>query len=708
MKKVSVIIPVYRTLEFLEECLESVRKQTYNALEIIVVSDGADEESRRIIRSYAAKDSRIHAIFSEERKGVGHARNVGLDTATGDFVYFLDSDDCLPHATIQCLVEHIGDYEMLSGRLKKMTVKPVLGEEEEQHHKVLRNRNRARLFRNNSVLNRLISRPFIEKHTLRFSQEVEGYSDLAFLVPALIHIEYVPYVTGCVYYKRKRNDPITNPALSQRERQIKVADFLCMFNLLKEQYREHQEVTTFLDRQFLNYYRKTVIMLLEDPEQVDQMFANVAHAVKQVDQLAMGTTNPIVKAELQQLYKEKQRTYRFLIRLHHFLRQAKRALKSKRKAFIFLYRQWFLKMPVKKKLIVFESFLGKNYSDSPKNIYEELQRSKQGYQCVWVFNEKRRIPGKAKQVKRFSLRYYYYTARAKYWVTNSRLPMHLDKRPDNVYLQTWHGTPLKKLVFDMNEVYSANPDYKKHFYTQSRRWDYLIAANHYSSEIFRRAFKFDKQMLEYGYPRNDVLHDKDRDQQAYRLKQKLGIPLDKKVILYAPTWRDDDFYEPGKYKFQLRLDLQRMKEKLGDTYVILLRMHYFIADHVDTSGAEGFAYNFSTYNDIADLYLLSDVLITDYSSVFFDYANLKRPILFYTYDLEKYRDTLRGFYINIEEEVPGPLLRDSEAVIATLLNLDETVKAYEANYERFYEKFCGWEQGNATKKVIDHVFGSSL
>ena len=201
--------------------------------------------------------------------------------------------------------------------------------------------------------------------------------------------------------------------------------------------------------------------------------------------------------------------------------------------------------------------------------------------------------------------------------------------------------------------------YKKNFYNESRNWDYLISPNRYSSEIFRRAFKFDKEVLEFGYPRNDILYKNKKGKKALSagIKREIGIPTDKKVILYAPTWRDDEFHEKGKYKFNLKLDLKKMQEKLGENYVIALRMHYLIAEHIATEGMGDFVYNLSDYEDIAELYLISDILITDYSSVFFDYANLRKPILFFTYDINKYRDTLRGFYMDFEKEAPGPLLK---------------------------------------------------
>src|SRR5699024_8456513 len=332
----------------------------------------------------------------------------------------------------------------------------------------------------------------------------------------------------------------------------------------------------------------------------------------------------------------------------------------------------FSKMPMLKKTIVYESFLGRNYSDSPKAIFEYLMYNEIYSDCnhIWILNDKTIIEYdnlfKEKNVKvinRFSWSYFFYVTVAKYFILNMRQPKWLEKKEEQIILSTWHGTPLKRLVFDMNNVTSANKNYKRDFYYQSRNWDYLIAANEYSEHIFERAFMYPKSnILTYGYPRNDILSTYN-NQYKNILKEKLNIPLDKKVILYAPTWRDDEYHAAGQYKFKLQLDLEKMQNILGDDYVIVLRMHYFISDKIDLSCFKGFAFDFSKYNDINDLYIISDLLITDYSSVFFDYANLKKPILFYTYDLNKYKDELRGFYIDMVNDLPGPLLYNTDEVI---------------------------------------------
>ena len=137
---------------------------------------------------------------------------------------------------------------------------------------------------------------------------------------------------------------------------------------------------------------------------------------------------------------------------------------------------------------------------------------------------------------------------------------------------------------------------------------------------------------------------------------------------------------------------------------MLLRTHHYIADNLDVTGLEDFAFNLSKYDDITEIYLISDICITDYSSVFFDYANLKRPLLFYTYDLDKYRDVLRGFYIDMETELPGPLVFSSEEVVDKIKNIDQLNADYQEKYQQFYQRFCSWEDGNASKRVVEEVF----
>ncbi|MFC5465629.1 CDP-glycerol glycerophosphotransferase family protein [Lederbergia graminis] len=362
------------------------------------------------------------------------------------------------------------------------------------------------------------------------------------------------------------------------------------------------------------------------------------------------------------------------------------------------------------KMVMFESFLGKQYSDNPRAIYEYMLEHYPEYKLYWSFDsrkEKELENTSIQSVRRFSFQWMLLMNKAKYWVTNSRLPYWIPKSKGVVYLQTWHGTPLKRLAADMNEVHMAKTnteEYKKGFLKEAKKWDYLVSPNAYSTEIFKRAFQFNGTMLETGYPRNDFLFTSNDEESIKEIKQSVNLPLDKKIILYAPTWRDNQYHDLGKYKFDLQMDLQKMKDELGEDYIILLRLHYLVAENLDIKEFQGFVYDFSNHKDIRELYVIADLLITDYSSVFFDYGNLRRPMIFFVYDLEEYRDQIRGFYYDFEAKAPGPLVRTTEEIIRVIQDIDENGFSPSASIEAFYEKFCYLEDGNATKRVVDAVF----
>ena len=366
--------------------------------------------------------------------------------------------------------------------------------------------------------------------------------------------------------------------------------------------------------------------------------------------------------------------------------------------------------PANKKLVIFESFLGKQYSDSPRAIYEYMKEHCPDYKLVWSADRMHQSVFEEKGidcVRRFSVRWLLLMTGAKYWVNNSRFPLWIQKPKHTVYLQTWHGTPLKRLAADMEEVHMPGTNtvkYKKNFLKEAGNWDHLVSPNAYSTDIFRRAFEFDRNMIESGYPRNDYLHQANNEETISGLRQKFRLPEGKKIILYAPTWRDNQFYSKGKYKFTLEMDLEKMHRELGEDYIIILRMHYLVAENLDLTPFAGFAYDFSHLEDIRELYLISDLLITDYSSVFFDYANLRRPMIFFVYDIEEYRDNLRGFYFNFEEKAPGLLTKTTDGLIGEIKRLEEAGFQTGDKFEAFYEQFCYLESGDSSKRVVEAVF----
>lgn len=385
----------------------------------------------------------------------------------------------------------------------------------------------------------------------------------------------------------------------------------------------------------------------------------------------------------------------------------KKLKKRLQKVYKKLFKLLAIILPKNQKLIIFESFLGKQYSDNPRAIYEYLRSHYPDYSMYWSIDKRKIWQFKDRDIKiipRFSVKWLFLMTRAKYWVTNCRLPLWVSKSGQTIYVQTWHGTPLKKLGLDIEQIHMPGTNtkkYKRNFKKEAAKWDYLISPNGYSTEIFRQAFDFKKKVIESGYPRNDFLIQSNNAVESAKIKNACGLPIDKKVILYAPTWRDNQFYAKGRYKFDLQLDLDTLKKELGNEYVILLRLHYLVSENLDLSGLEGFAFDVSSYGDIRDLYLISDVLVTDYSSVFFDYANLKRPMIFFVHDIEEYRDQLRGFYFDFEKEAPGPLVRTTEEVISEVRSIEQSEFTPS---EDFYKKFCHLETGKASEQVVKEIF----
>ncbi|ASU84795.1 CDP-glycerol glycerophosphotransferase [Nocardiopsis gilva YIM 90087] len=358
--------------------------------------------------------------------------------------------------------------------------------------------------------------------------------------------------------------------------------------------------------------------------------------------------------------------------------------------------------------ILFDSYTGRQVSDSPHSIYAEL-RSRGGtwadYPMSWLVKDGQvNLPDDVSAVRHNGRDFYEALARSKYLVTNSRQPAWFTRRPDQVVVQTWHGSMLKRIGFDIENIRGKSRDYHEKLAWETKQWDYLVSPSPWATPILRRAFRFDGEILETGYPRNDIFFSPEREAIAERTRRRLGLPADKKVVLYAPTWRDDKYYTRGKHKLDLHLDLRRMYEKLGDDHVLLVRRHPRVVDSVPIVGKD-FVYDVSLYPEIMELFLITDVLVTDYSSMMFDFANTGRPMLFFTYDIESYRDNLRGFYFDFEETAPGPLLVESDDVIASLLDIDEVAADYSGKYRAFTDRFCPLDDGHAAARVVDRVFG---
>ena len=272
-----------------------------------------------------------------------------------------------------------------------------------------------------------------------------------------------------------------------------------------------------------------------------------------------------------------------------------------------------------------------------------------------------------------------------------------DKPAGAYYLQTWHGTPLKRIHRAAASI--PGEEMMRELDVDIARWDALVSQSPAATGLLRDAFGYTGRVLETGYPRNDVLSAHDAPERRTALRDELGIAPDVTAVLYAPTYRDDTVDEADSPD---GLDLELLLERLGPGYTVLLRQHYYLYRRPVRTGVAGLV-DVSDNPDIADLYLAADTLVTDYSSAMFDFAVTGKPLLLYPYDLAHYRDRLRGFTLDLDTEGPGPLILEPEALAEALLALPAAADA--ERYAAFRRRWCTLDDGQATDRVLDLVHG---
>ena len=369
--------------------------------------------------------------------------------------------------------------------------------------------------------------------------------------------------------------------------------------------------------------------------------------------------------------------------------------------------------------VFFESYGGRSVSCSPKALYEAMLADDKyrDYRFVWSVREKEReqasreIGERTRIVIRGRREYYEALASSGTLILNTRLPEYVWPRRGQVYVQCWHGTPLKRLGYDV-QIETANAlnttsELASRFGLDSQKWTYLLSPSAYTSQHLCDAFGLASErrgsvVIEEGYPRNDALALAD-DTTVAAIRERLNLPAGKKVLLYAPTWRDDSYQSGVGYTFDYLLDLDLLQRELGDSWVVLFRAHYYIANQFDFSKYQGFVVDVSDVDDINDLYLAADVMVTDYSSVMFDYANTGKPMVLFVPDRKHYDEAIRGFYLDFDS-IPAPMCETSVQVVEQLRTMNTYDDRYGAAYRSFQETYCPHDDGRASDRVLNRIF----
>lgn len=358
------------------------------------------------------------------------------------------------------------------------------------------------------------------------------------------------------------------------------------------------------------------------------------------------------------------------------------------------------KLPIQKGVVLFDSFNGKVIGDNPLDIFLELKETRPDLTFYWTVGADTKAPAGAIGVRFETKQWLDLLASAEYLVANTSLPWYFQKVAGQTYVQTWHGTPLKRLVHDIPPG-ALSKSYLETMDREAAAWDYLISPNPFCSEVLPRAFGYSGEVLETGYPRNDRLTTYTASERQ-RIRGELGVTDSKTVlILYAPTWREYKRTATGNWDLvsYLQPDIN-----LPDGFQIMFRGHTN-THNVNSSKAAGTSLDVTRYPDVTELYIAADVLITDYSSVMFDYSITGKPIIFLAPDLERYRAE-RGFYFDFEALAPGPILTTEKQVIETLGKLPATAKSFQNAYKNWQVKFNGLDDGQASRRVVNAIWGA--
>lgn len=344
------------------------------------------------------------------------------------------------------------------------------------------------------------------------------------------------------------------------------------------------------------------------------------------------------------------------------------------------------------KLILFNSFAGRKYDDSPKAIFEEMRKDPRfkGYRLVWAFHQPEKYDAPQK-IKTDGINYFKTALAARVWVTNSSVERGLNfTGKHTLYFNTWHGTPMKKMGADIdlgNTSFGAKG--RNHF-------DVMMSQGHFETDVFSRSFGIPKEkFLEAGLPRNDILANY-TEEQRQAIRSRLGIEQDQTVILYCPTFREYDKDESLGVVMAPPMDLIKWERELGEGYVLLMRAHYEVSKVMNIE-ENSFVRNMTDYPDLNDLYIAADILISDYSSVFFDYSITGKPMLHFCYDYDKY-SSKRGMYFDIREKIVGGATEDEVIELIKSINLEMEQKrtvAFRNEFVNFY--------GSAAKAAVDCI-----
>ncbi len=712
MTMFSVIVTALDAQGYLRECVDSVLSASEldaEAVEVVCVDNGSADATLAIMEEFAERDDRVEVVHLPHRLSPGAARDAGAKQALGKYLLFIEARDTLTAGALDALARRIEETErpdlVLFDHIRTHWRDGETGSGDGRLFNVPRTgtyslATRPELLNVSSyIANRLLRADFYASHRELFT--ADEYEEVLPTIGSLLVAERIAVLDQILL---RRTDPDIPPP---EEGQFSLfSQYEALWQLMSRHPVRPEQRSNIFNAMVRRYLKVLAAPgTLSDREQAEYFERACEHFAryKPAGYQRPANLNGVRHAMLERGSYASYRALQSANRKRRSLRTLAVAAKKKASdvAKEGAYREQ-LRHPVEEDLAVFSAYWDRGVTCSPGAISAKLAELAPHIRQVWLIrrSDEPLVPAGVDYVIPGSRRYWSVMARAKYFVNNVNFADSVIKRPGQIHVQTHHGTPLKRMGIDQIPfpATSRGVDYDA-LLERCGRWDFSVASNRHSSETWERAYPVPFTSLDYGYPRNDVYYTATA-QDVLRVRERLGIAPGRKAVLYAPTHRD---YEAT---WTPRLELERLAKTLGDDFVLLVRGHYFYdrgPSPLEELHRRGLIIDVSKYESVEELSLAADVLITDYSSVMFDYANLDRPIIVFADDWETYSVT-RGVYFDITELNPGSIARSSAEVEELFTSGAWNSEAARVQRNVFRRKFCDFDDGHAAERVVRHVF----
>lgn len=741
---VSVIIPVYKVEKYLSKCVESVLSQTYRNLQIILVDDGSPDRCGAMCDDYAERDTRIEVIH-KANGGLASARNAGLKSAKGEWIVWVDSDDWIEEDMVEYLLKGViqnqadvavcGRYEVYTKKKYKFGVSKVSVSTPEEVLRMLLDTQNRQI--ENFVWDKMWRKSLYEGILFPEGKVFEDFFVTFRLLERANVIACLP--DAKYYYFQRPGSIMQNMSLINKLNRYEAAqtrydgmikDWPQFEKLLvdrcinmavnvwqdycsapKQERVNAKEKLREVSR-FLRPYIKSGI----SPENLGQAGHMIVKLIPypyfwsydlawMIQRLSKIKKSSIRKCVSNWRQRPKQLWVSVCNATKHFIKNGWARRNAR-------YIKGYRTLAIKENLILYESFWGRGAMCNPYALFEFLLHDPAyaSFEHIWVLDSFKEYSDMIERYRKYSnVRFVHYMQRdylkalseAKYLFNNTAFPQFYIKREGQVYINTWHGIPLKKLGPDMPDGRIESGNAIRNFL----QTDYIISANLFLSQIYKNTYSLEQlykgKIVEEGYPRLDTLVRYTKEECVEKLR-RMGVTIleKKKIILYAPTWREEK--KGKKASNSILQEYKSVKTKIETEcpeYQVLIKVHQYVYQAI--KGKQYPAYIIPATIDANEVLPVADILLGDYSSIYFDYLYFERPILFYIPDIARYSDH-RGLYMPIDS-LPGPASEDLNEVIHWLLDIDNVTMQYREKILATKKWCCDYEVGTIAKHISEII-----